>query len=179
MKKIFFSLIFLLQLLHAQTITNEDCRLKEKYLHPLIQPFNPFFTEHKWLALMQQEMGRLDENRYLVISHHGCKRHFIAFNLYLKATEVVEVDSFWVQEASNTLRSVYYGTPEYGNFGQDFEDRFTERLTEIGLNKEFNFPIGNKNYLCEITFPTPNNDAKIRVESIELLFEEEIAEKKR
>ncbi|MFN0201001.1 MAG: hypothetical protein ACKVTZ_05745, partial [Bacteroidia bacterium] len=42
-----------------------------------------------------------------------------------------------------------------------------------------NFPIGNKNYLCEITFPTPNNDAKIRVESIELLFEEEIAEKKR
>ena len=77
------------------------------------------------------------------------------------------------------LRAVYYGTAEYGSFGQDFEDRFTERLREVGLNKEFNFPIANKNFLCEITYPTLNGDAKIRVESIELLFEEEIAEKKR
>jgi hypothetical protein len=160
-------------------VAQEDCRVKEKDLKPIIARFNPFFTEHRWMPVLQQELARIDKERYLVISHHGCKRHYIVFNLFLQRSCIQNSDSFWVQEARNLMRAVYYNTPEYALFGKDFEDNFTERLAEIGLNKEFNFPLGMKNFLCEITYATENESAKIRVEMVEYVFAEELVEKKR
>lgn len=177
MKQIFY---FLLVLFFTQNaFSQEDCRVKEKDLKPIIQRFNPFFTEHKWMAFLQQELARIDKERFLIISHHGCKRHFIVFNLFLQKECIQNADSFWVQEARNLMRAVYYNTPEYALFGKDFEDNFAERLAEVGLNQEFNFPMGVKNFLCEITYPHEKEGAKVRIEMVEYVFAEELVEKKR
>jgi len=177
MKYILSGLIGLLCLQFAAA--QEDCRVKEKDLKPIIARFNPFFTEHKWIPSLQQELARMDKERYLVISHHGCKRHYIVFNLFLQKSCIQNADSFWVQEARNLMRAIYYNTPEYAIFGKDFEANFTERLAEIGLNQEFNFPLGVKNFLCQITYPYEKEGAKIRVEMVEYVFAEEVVEKKR
>lgn len=170
---------FLLLLGFQYGFAQEDCRVKEKDLKPIIGQFNPFFTEHQWMPVLQQEVARIDKARFLLISHHGCKRHYIVFNLFLQKNLIQNTDSFWVQEARNLMRAVYYNTPEYAIFGKDFEDNFTERLAEEGLNKEFNFPLGKKNFLCEITYPHEKESAKIRVEMVEYVFAEELVEKKR
>lgn len=160
--------------LHAQ---NEDCKVKESDFVPIITRFNPFFTDHKWLDFTKQETARMDKNRILIISQDGCKRHHKVFTLYLKNGIAENTDSFWIRETISLFRSVYYQDKTFRSFQKEFEDLFEEKFLQTGVNQEFNFPVGTRNFICEVEVPDdPENDPVIRVNMIEFVFEEKVVE---
>lgn len=172
-----FFKICLLSLLFSTHLQAQegDCRVKSSDLKPIIERFNPFFSEHSWVEITKHELARMDKNRYLIIAQDGCKRHHNTFTLYLNKNIVVPTDSFWIQETKGMFRAVYYGNKTFRSFQQEFEEKFEEKLLENGINKEFNFPIGTRNFICEIDVPK-DKDPMIRINMIEFVFEEVVKE---
>lgn len=155
----------------------EDCRVKNEDLKPIIARFNPFFSDHQWLDIMKQETARMDKYRLLMIGQEGCVRHHNYFSLFVAREAITKSDSFWIDEAVNMFRAVYYGKKEYRAFQKEFEETFAEKFLVYGVNKEFNFPVGTRNFLCEIEIPSDKTkDASVRINMVEFIFEEKVVE---
>ncbi len=155
----------------------KDCRVKDADMQPIIQRFNPFFSDHQWLNMMKQETARMDKYRLLMIGQEGCLRHHNHFSLFVAREVLVKSDSFWIAEAVNMFRAVYYGQKEYRSFQKEFEETFAEKFLTYGVNKEFNFPVGTRNFLCEIEVPADKTkDASVRIDMVEFVFEEKVVE---
>ncbi len=160
--------------LQSQT---EDCKVKESDFQPVIGRFNPFFTDHKWLDFTKQETARMDKNRILIISQDGCKRHHKVFTLYFKNGIAENTNDFWIRETISLFRSVYFQDKTFRSFQKEFEDLFEEKFLQTGINQEFNFPVGTRNFICEVEVPSdPSRDPVIRVNMIEFVFEEKVVE---
>ena len=177
MIKGFWSVWFLLSCWIVWGQPSEDCKVTPADFHPIIQRFNPFFTDHKWLGFTKQETARMDKNRILIISQDGCKRHHKTFTLYLKNGIAVNADSFWIKETINVFRCVYYQDKGFRSIQKEFEEEFEEKFKQTGVNKEFDFPVGTRNFICEVEVPPDAaRDPLIRVNMVEFVFEEKVIE---
>ena len=54
-----------------------DCRMALKDIRPIIDRYNPFFTDHTWEDRAKTETARLDPMRLLIIRQKACLRHHI------------------------------------------------------------------------------------------------------
>lgn len=166
------SLLFCL-LFVGQALSAQDCRLNLDKLEPVILRFNPFFTRHQWDPLTHIESAYMDEDRILVISQRGCKRHFTNFSLVLSPDSYIDQPQFWIDEVQSMMRSVFFENDEYALFGEDFEQTFAQKIKIHGTNSEFNFPVRSLNFICEIEL-VPYRGAIIRIQMIRYLFKEKI-----
>ncbi len=157
--------------LYAQS--KEDCRLNLAELQPVIGRYNPFFGDHQWNARSRIEMARMDPTRLLIITQDGCKRHHIRFTLLLDPSIVKDDPEFWLEEVSAMLYKVYFEQVEYAQFGKEFEASFLEKVQAYGLNRAFNFPLGTRNFICELLYDSTKG-ARINVEMITFLFKEDV-----
>jgi hypothetical protein len=157
--------------------SREDCRLKTEDLRPVIARFNPFFADHTWDQDNQMEMARMGQGRLLIITQDGCKRHHTTFTLILDPGEVVLENAFWMEEVNTLMHKVYWEQLGYEVFGEDFEAQFDKQFQLYGLNRRFNFPIGTRNFICELLYD-PRRGARINIEMVSFLFKETIHEKR-
>ncbi|MDX2248783.1 MAG: hypothetical protein SF052_18495 [Bacteroidia bacterium] len=155
----------------------EDCRLKPEDMKPLIQRYNPFFSNHTWNAASQIEMARMGEDRLILITQEGCIRHHITFTLIIDPEVVKPNREFWMNEVRSFMHNVHWEQPEYSTFGADFETVFANRFSTHGLNDSFNFPIGSRNFICELIFD-PEKGGKITIEMVNFIFKEKLDNKR-
>lgn len=151
----------------------EDCRLKPESLKPIIARFNPYFSGHTWQADAQIEMARLSTNRLLVITQGGCKRHHITLNLIVDPEAVENSTSFWVEEVKELMHKVFWEQQVYRVFGAEFEKEFEKSFQANGLGNKFNFPVGTRNFICEL-FLDVKRGARIRIEMVSYIFKERV-----
>ena len=151
---------------------SEGCRLKSEDIRPLIVPHNPFFSSHYWDPELRKERARMDEFRMLIIQQDGCLRHHTRFAFRMAPPAVRENSlEFWMQEIQHLMDRVYFAKPEYAIFRQPFEEGLEEGLYRSGLLEPFNFPVGTRNFICQIQYDKKKG-AKIEIEMIEYLFKE-------
>lgn len=154
--------------------SNKDCRLKSEELKPIIKAFNPYFANHKWLPATQLELARLGNDRLVLISQGGCKRHHTSFSLSIDPDAVEQNQAFWLKELRNLLDKIYHGQEEqYLEFRDAFLETFEEKFKESGIGRPFNFPIGTRNFICELMYSRVKG-GKITVEMIAYIFEEKM-----
>lgn len=155
----------------------EDCRFTEEMIKPLIKRFNPYFSNHLYKSYQHTELARMGEHRLLVIKQSGCKRHHINFNLLLDP-EAVEADpEFWIAEAKTLLYKVFYKDPSYTRLGPEFDRLFEEKFKMYGLRRKFNFPIGTRNFICQI-INDPVKGGQVAIEMVSYIFRETIEVKR-
>jgi hypothetical protein len=173
----FYPLCFFLSLLSAplwaQTAA-EDCRLDPEELEPVIRRFNPFFADHQWKAETRIEMARMSQERLLVIAQDACKRHHTKLTLIIETSAVENHPAFWMEEVKGLMYKAYWQQPEYEVFGRAFDQAFTEKFAQHGVNSRFNFPVGTRNFICDIRFQ-PGRGAKVSVEMVSFIFKERVA----
>lgn len=154
-----------------------DCRLKKADLRPIIARFNPFFADHTWDHDNQMEMARLGSGRLLIITQDGCKRHHITFTLILDPSEVQLSREFWIKEVKSLMHKVYWEQDGYEAFGEEFETAFEDKFSRYGVNRQFNFPVGTRNFICELLYD-PKRGARINLEMVSFLFKEKIQQRR-
>lgn len=154
---------------------DNECRVTTDMLKPLIVRFNPYFTEHRWLEYMKQEVAKMDDCRVLVISQDGCKRHHTAFSLYIKKECADNSQEYWIEEVTNMMRCVFWERKEFRSFQKEFEENFAEKLSISGFGTEFNFPIGTRNFICQVDIPK-DKDPSVRIEMVEFVLEAKVVE---
>ncbi|MEL6850204.1 MAG: hypothetical protein AAFP92_16900 [Bacteroidota bacterium] len=167
---LFVVLLILMPKLWAQ---EEDCRLKKETLKPLIQRFNPYFAHHKWNPKNRLEMARIGSDRVVIITQDGCKRHYTKFNLLLDPEAIVGTDSFWIAEVKSFMHKIYFGTQAYEPFQHAFEAAFIEKFRMHGINRRFNFPLGTRNFICEVR-SDPTKGGRIIIEMVTFIFREKV-----
>lgn len=169
------SFILLFFLLSCQGVLAQygDCRLNLKSVKPIIKSDNPFFADHQWNLITRMEMAQLDLARFVMITQDGCKRHHTHFKLIMDPRTVVQSDSFWIDQVKSFMYQVYYGRESYLSYQEPFEREFTRQFQSYGLNQQFNFPIGTRNFICEIRF-SKENGAVISIEQVDFIFREEV-----
>lgn len=155
------------------TQAQSDCRLELEQLTPIIERYNPFFGDHKWIPKTRMELATLDNSRIVIITQDGCKRHHIHIDLIIDARAVVPVDSFWISEVKGLLHKVYFDQITYKSFQSTFEEQFESHFLRYGMNEEFNFPIGTRNAICQVKYDKEYG-AKISIELVEFIFKEKI-----
>lgn len=154
-----------------------DCRLKVEDLAPIIQRYNPFFTNHTWDASGQIEMARMGEGRILMIAQDGCKRHHTTFTLFLDPSSMPNDLNSWVEEVKSLFFKIYWENADYQIFGAGFEEGFDEKVRMYGLNNQFNFPLATRNFICTIA-SQQGKGSQIRIEMVEFIFKEKVIKKK-
>ncbi|MEO1449863.1 MAG: hypothetical protein AAFV07_10065 [Bacteroidota bacterium] len=152
---------------------DDDCRLKPESLKPIIARFNPYFSGHTWQPEAQIEMARMSTDRLLVITQGGCKRHHITLNLIVDAEAVDNRSIFWVKEVKELMHKVFWEKQAYRIFGTEFEQQFEKAFEANGLGEKFNFPVGTRNFICEL-FLDVNRGARIRIEIVSFIFKERV-----
>ncbi|WNJ15973.1 hypothetical protein [Pontibacter sp. G13] len=157
--------------LHAQ-----DCRLDPATLKPVIQRFNPFFSDHRWDGETQMELARMGKDRLLIITQDGCKRHHTTFSLIISPNQVESSADFWITEVESMMQKVYWQQLDYQQMQPDFERIFAQKFRAHGLNNQFNFPIGTRNFVCELGYDE-HRGARIRLEMVSFLFKEKVLER--
>jgi hypothetical protein len=149
-----------------------DCRIRPEDLKPLIAPDNPFVSEHRWEEAAHSELARLGDDRLLLITQEGCKRHHALFVLTLQPGALRLPDlEFWAAEAAQLLDQVFWKDPIRDAVGPDFGRLFRQKLEEQGLNQPFNFPLGSRNFICEVHW-TPGGAATLRIQMVSFVFRE-------
>lgn len=181
MSRLLLSLLVLLlggliQPLAAQEAGN-DCRLQPSDLRPLIARFNPYFADHRWVAASQMEMARMGEHRLLIITQEGCKRHHTTFSLLIDPAAVGQGTAFWLAELKSLMHKVYWESDAYGIFGPELEAQFEEKLRLHGPNERFNFPVGTRNFICEVR-TDPAKGGKLTIEMVSFIFKEEVRQRR-
>ncbi|MEZ4828186.1 MAG: hypothetical protein R3C61_18155 [Bacteroidia bacterium] len=171
---LFFILLFFTLPAFAQ---KEDCRLKPEELKPLIKRFNPYFSNHTWNAQSQIEMARIGDSRLVMITQDGCIRHHITFNLIIDPKAVNLSREFWLNEVRMLMHHVFWEQPEYDSFGPEFEAAFADKFSIYGLNDPFNFPIGMRNFICELRYD-PQKGGKVTIEMVVFIFKEKVETKR-
>lgn len=152
---------------------DRDCRLKPESLRPIIARFNPYFSGHTWQADAQIEMARMSEDRLLVITQGGCKRHHTTLNLIIESSSVENGTAFWIEEVKEMMHKVFWEQQKYRVFGPEFEAEFESAFKQNGLGEKFNFPVGTRNFICEL-FLDINRGARIRIEMVSFIFKEKV-----
>jgi hypothetical protein len=153
-----------------------DCRLQPSDFQPMIARFNPFFSDHRWEDYKKMETARLDKDRLLVISQTGCKRHHTSFVMIISPRAVTHTDDFWIDEAKSLMNAVFFQNPTYSIFKKEFEEAFEEKFRIYGINSNFNFPVGTRNFICEVKYD-PIRGANLRIELVQFIFQESIQKK--
>ena len=164
--------LWLLPYTHLQA-QNEGCRLNLDELKPIIERFNPFFSHHKWNLHKRIEMARMGDHRLLIISQSGCKRHHINFNLLIDADIVQLSDSFWINEVKSLMHKVYFEQSEYDLYRATFEKTFEEKYNMYGLGGSFNFPLGTRNFICQLRYDEEKG-GQIAIEMVQYLFKDRV-----
>jgi len=170
------SLLICLLIFGNRSFGQDDCRLKPSEFRPIIQAFNPFFTNHQWKATDKVELARLDDHRAIAIAQSGCIRHHIQVNLMLDPAVVSFDAKFWEEEAAMIMYAIFYKDPKYQAYQQEFEEKFAQKMYDGSRNQEFNFPIGTRNFVCKV-IPTGAHPT-LQLEMVEYVFKEEILRKK-
>lgn len=155
-----------------------DCRLKLEDLKPIIQRFNPFFANHKWNQDARLEMARMSNEQLILITQDGCKRHHVNFTMIIDPKIVVNNNDFWIESTVSMLYKAYYNQPEYETFAKEFLKEFSEKFKMYGLNNQFNFPIGTRNFICELRY-NPQKGGRINVEMVQFIFKEKLELKRK
>jgi hypothetical protein len=169
---LFLFAFFLIPASHAQP----DCRVKKESFQPIIAVYNPFFTDHHWDNLEKYEKARLGPYRRLLISQSGCKRHHVNIIYLIKKDVIQNRPSFWKQETYSLMQALFFENPEYEKYRQEFEEAFSEKIDQYGLNQSFNFPMGSRNFVCEVRYD-PERGANILIEMVHYIFAENIRKK--
>jgi len=149
-----------------------NCRMTEDELIPIIDRYNPFFTDHTWENSTKTEVARLDPFRLLVIRQKACLRHHVLFSLHIDASAVVNSDRFWIRETLVMLKRVYFADATYLEYQQPFEKEFIRQFLAHGLNKTFTFPINDRTFICVIEHG--NWGAKMKLESVKFILAENV-----
>lgn len=152
----------------SHLMAQEDCTMKESELKPIIDRFNPFFTDHSWDDATKTETTRLDPFRLLIIRQKCCIRHHILFSLHIDPGVIQNTDKFWITEALVMLKRVYFYDTEYILFKNQFETEFIRQFLAHGVNSSFNFPINERTFICKVE--TGEWGAKVKVESVRYII---------
>ncbi len=151
----------------------EECRLKLDQLRPVISRYNPFFTDHKWDSLTRIESARISNTRFVVITQAGCIRHHINMEMSMDPREVKAGRDFWPKQVKRFMYMIHFEDKLYPVYRAQFEESFELQFRRKGINESFNFPIGTRNFICQILYK-PGKEARISIEQIEYVFKEKV-----
>lgn len=171
MKKLTLVLSLLLLAIGIQSV-NAQCHMSRNQIGPIIDRYNPFFTDHTWDDKTKTETAMLDPFRILVIRQKACKRHHVLFSLHVDKSEVVNSDRFWITELLVMMKRVYFAQPTYLEYQERFEKEFIRQFLANGLNKTFTFPVDDRTFICLIEHG--DWGAKLRMESVKFILRERV-----
>lgn len=169
-------LVFLLFLFPLSLWGQEDCRVQKEDLKPIIATYNPFFTDHHWDDFKKWEKAQLGPGRRLVISQNGCKRHHINILLLIKPEEINPNIPFWIEETQALMHAIFFEDPAYALYREEFNQAIADKLRIYGTNRKFNFPLGSRNFVCEVV-TEPGRGANLNIELVQYVFAEKIKQK--
>ena len=149
-----------------------QCRMTEDQLRPIIDRYNPFFTDHTWENDTKTEMARLDQFRLLIIRQKACLRHHVLFSMHVDPSVIQNTDRFWIREMLVMLKRVYFNDPIYLEYQQSFEKEFIRQFLAHGLNRTFTFPINDRSFICLIEHG--DWGAKLKMESVKFILAENV-----
>ena len=149
-----------------------QCKMTDDELIPIVDRFNPFFTDHSWDNLKKIETVRLDPYRLLVIKQKACIRHHVLFTLYLDPGVIEDNDKFWITEALVMFKRVHFNQMEYHSFKKDFEVAFIKNFLGTGVGRMFNFPVNERTFICKVE--RGDWGAKIKIETVRFIITEKI-----
>lgn len=149
-----------------------QCHMGRHELVPIIDRYNPFFTDHTWDDKTKTETARLDPYRLLVIRQKACKRHHVLFSLHVDAIALDNTDRFWITEMLVMLKRVYFSDPTYLEYQERFEKEFIRQFLANGLNKTFTFPVDDRTFICLVE--RGDWGAKLRMESVKFVLRERV-----
>lgn len=168
-----FLLFVFFNLIGANSLSAQDCRLDFEALPSVISRFNPFFYEHTWDNKNKKETAYLDKNRFIAIEQDGCERHHIRLTMIIapKGFSKITYD-FWIGEVNQMLQKIFYKNPYYYSFSDEFSMLFAQYLYQNGYGKLFKFNIREISFRCELS----NGDwgAKVELEIIRYLYNKKI-----
>ena len=165
----FLAILFLGQI---QPAVAQDCKMDETKLEPVIDKYNPFFTDHTWENESKTETARLDPWRLVMIRQKGCIRHHILVTLMLDASQIESSDKFWVGEGVVLMKRIFFGDKDFPLYRRQFEEQFVKSYVEAGINEVFNFPIGERTFIGKVE--VGEWGGKIRLEIVRFIISEKI-----
>ncbi len=149
-----------------------DCRLPESSLTPIIDKFNPFFSDHTWDKNEILEVARLDDKRLITIRQKSCLRHHVLITMFMEASEIKDENRFWITEVLVMLKRIFFNDPEYMKYKRLFEQEFIRVFLLNGTNVLFNFPLGERSFICKVEHGPWG--ARIKMESVKFILKEKI-----
>lgn len=149
-----------------------DCHMTFAELRPIVDRYNPFFTDHTWENPSKTETVRMDPMRLLVIQQKACLRHHILFSLHIDPSVVEDNDRFWITEILVMLKRIYFNDPVYIEYKKGFEKEYIRQFLAAGLNKTFTFPLNDRTFICRVE--RGDWGAKLRLEIVKFVFRENI-----
>jgi hypothetical protein len=152
--------------------TEEGCRMTADQILPIIDRYNPFFTDHTWDNDEKTETARMDPARTIVIRQKACLRHHILFSMHIDSSEIAYSDRFWISEVLVMLKRVYFNDLSYLEYKKNFEKEYIRQFLAAGLNSSFNFIVNDRTFICEIE--TGEGGANVKLESVKFLLKEKI-----
>ena len=158
--------------LFGLTQGGEDCRMKESEIVPVIDRFNPFFVDHTWESFDKLEVARLDDKRLITIRQKACLRHHILITMFIDQTEINDDPRFWITEVLVMMKRIFFNNPEYMKYKRLFENEFIRVFLLSGTNAMFNFPLGERSFICKVE--TGDWGAKVKVEVVRFIIREKI-----
>lgn len=170
-----FKYVMLMLLLAAGKLAAQssgDCRMTAEQLVPIIDRYNPFFTDHTWEDETKTETARLDPGRVVIIKQKACLRHHVLFSMHVDASVVEDNDRFWISEMLVLLKRVYFNDPTYVEYKKQFEKEYIRQFLAAGLNSTFTFPIDDRTFICRID--KGDWGAKVRLESVKFILKEKV-----
>ncbi|MCB9231648.1 MAG: hypothetical protein H6581_08295 [Bacteroidia bacterium] len=149
-----------------------QCRLNYEDLKPIISRYNPFFTDHSWDDNEKVEAARLDPWRLLIVRQKGCLRHHVLFTMMIDKEDIYPSNRFWVNETLVMMKRIYFDDAEYLTWKRQFEVEFIKQFLLNGPNVLFNFPVGERTFICKVE--VGDWGAKIRMEVVKFIIVEKI-----
>jgi hypothetical protein len=165
-------LLLLCLLAAVPAMAQEDCRMTPEQMQPIIDRYNPFFTDHTWEDATKTETARLDPTRVVVIKQKACLRHHVLFSMHVDPEAIEDVDRFWISEMLMMLKRVYFNDPVYAEYKKGFEKEYIRQFLAAGLNTTFTFPVDDRTFICRID--KGDWGAKVRLESVRFLLRERV-----
>lgn len=162
----------LIVILTTSGVVWSQCRMSEDDLRPIIDRYNPFFTDHTWEDGNKTEMARLDQFRLLIIRQKACLRHHVLFSMHVDPSVIKNTDRFWIREMLVMLKRVYFTDPTYLEYQKPFEKEFIRQFLAHGLNRTFTFPINDRTFICIIEHG--DWGAKLKMESVKFILAENV-----
>ncbi|HHG84514.1 MAG TPA: hypothetical protein ENJ82_07185 [Bacteroidetes bacterium] len=149
-----------------------NCHMTFKQMRPIIDRYNPFFTDHTWENAVKTETARMDPMRLLIIKQKACLRHHVLYTLHIDPSVIEDTDRFWITEILVLLKRVYFNDPIYIEYKKGFEKEYIRQFLAAGLNKTFTFPLNDRTFICRIE--RGDWGAKLRLEIVKFVFREKI-----